>query len=297
MADAPAMEFTGERFTPECPREIWYEHWHRYVFALDLIDQRVVLDLACGEGYGADLLARRARSVVGMDSSAAAIAHAAARYRRDNLEFAVGSASRIPAADSSFDAVVSFETIEHLAEQAEMLAEFRRVLRPNGLLIISSPDKASYSDKRGSDNPFHVRELYRDEFLALLRARFPAVRLLGQKLVFQSAIWALDDTASGCYRSATKVGERIDYHRRPNALYLIALCAEADEHLPALAHDLALFADAEESVYAHYYHEIRKNMKAGELLAAKEAEIERLSAARTGAARPWWRRWLGGGAR
>lgn len=293
MNDAPAMEFTGERFTPECPREIWYEHWHRYVFALDLIDDQAVLDLACGEGYGADLLARRARSVVGMDSSAAAIAHAAARYRRDNLEFAIGSASRIPAADASFDAVVSFETIEHLAEQAEMLAEFRRVLRPKGLLIISSPDKASYSDAQGSDNPFHVRELYRDEFLALVRAQFPAVRLLGQKLVFQSTIWALDDNrGAGRYRTATMSDRRLDYGHRPLPLYLIALAAADEDCLPPPEAELSLFADAEESVYAHYYHEIRKNMQAGEILKAKEAELERLRA--RAAARPWWQRLLRG---
>ena len=86
MADStPALPFDGERFTPECVREMWYEHWHRYVFAQDFVAGKRVLDLACGEGYGADLLARTASSVVGVDISEAAIAHARARYDRPGL--------------------------------------------------------------------------------------------------------------------------------------------------------------------------------------------------------------------
>ena len=76
----PALDFTGERFTPECVREIWYEHWHRYVFARQLAKGKRVLDAACGEGYGSALLADVAASVVGADISDQAIAHARSRY-------------------------------------------------------------------------------------------------------------------------------------------------------------------------------------------------------------------------
>ncbi len=298
MNDAPAMQFTGERFTPECPREIWYEHWHRYAFARELVAGLRVLDLACGEGYGADLLAGRAREVVGMDSSTEAIAHAARRYRRANLSFAAASAARIPVEDAQFDAVVSFETIEHLAEQAEMLREFRRVLTPSGVLIISSPDKAIYSDAVGHQNEYHVRELYRDEFLALLKEQFAAVTLLGQKLMFHSCIWPMNDGPSGGrYDEIVKAGEQLEHGRRPAPLYLIALCAAEPDQLPKLEQDLSLFGDREESVYAHYYHEIRKNMAAGAVLKERDAEIDRLRAAQAPPRASWWRRLLrrGGG--
>ena len=76
----PALDFTGERFTPECVREIWYEHWARYAFALEFAQGKRVLDAACGEGFGSALLARTAREVTGVDISAQAVAHAQARY-------------------------------------------------------------------------------------------------------------------------------------------------------------------------------------------------------------------------
>ena len=94
---APTLPFTGERFTPECVREIWYEHWHRYAFAAQVIQDKRVLDLACGEGYGSALLGKKNRSVVGVDLDGEAIAHARARYGADNVRFVQGSAEAIPA--------------------------------------------------------------------------------------------------------------------------------------------------------------------------------------------------------
>ena len=270
------MEFTGERFTPECVREIWYEHWHRYAFAANLVGGARVLDLACGEGYGSFLLAGQAGHVTGVDISRQAIDHARGRYQRENLEFVVGSAADIPSEDNAFDRVVSFETLEHLAEQENMLAEFRRVLRPDGLLIISSPDRAVYTDQAGYHNEFHVRELYRDELEALLAREFPAVRLLGQKLMFHSCVWSLDGAGVNT-QVVTLTQGNCQASPAPTVapVYFIALCAASDELLPAHP-SLQLFADQAESVYQHYYHEIRKNMSAGEILQQRDQEIERL---------------------
>ena len=98
------MEFTGERFTPECVREIWYEHWHRYAFALDLAKGKRVLDAACGEGYGSNLLAGVAEHVLGVDISDEAIGHARNRYcNRNNLEFRSGDAAQLELPDNSVD--------------------------------------------------------------------------------------------------------------------------------------------------------------------------------------------------
>jgi len=174
----PSIEFTGERFVPWLSGEIAYEHWHRYAFARRFVAGRRVLDAACGEGYGTALLAKSAAQAIGLDVDPAAIAHARSAYAgRPHLAYECGSVAAIPLPDASVDVVVSFETIEHLpaADQPVMIAEFERVLAPGGLLLISSPDKRTYSDARGYHNEFHVRELYRDQLEALLSAEFPAL--------------------------------------------------------------------------------------------------------------------------
>lgn len=293
------LEFSGERFTPECVREIKYEHLHRYAFARELVAGKRVLDAACGEGYGAALLAESALQVTGVDRSAEAIAHAGGRYPAANLDFQAADCLDLPFADDHFDCVVSFETLEHLAEHERLLAEFRRVIRPDGFLLLSSPDKAVYSDVLQNRNEFHLRELYRGELEALLQAHFPAYRLFGQKLVFQSAIWSLQDAPGVGFvqeRDGAVAAGPVPAHE---PVYFIALCAATNDLLPRVENGLSLFDDADESVYGHYYHEIRKNMAAGELIAGRDREIAglkaALGAAASGTPRPsWWRRLLGG---
>lgn len=272
-----ALEFTGERFTPECVREILYEHFHRYAWASRWVADREVLDCACGEGYGSALLARHAARVDGVDIDAESIEHARSRYVADHLEFHLASALDLPFENDRFDAVVSFETLEHLAEQEELLDEFRRVLRPEGFLLLSSPDRKTYSDESGYDNPFHVRELYRDEFEALLSRHFGAYRLFGQKLMFHSALWAMGDAEAGHESLTLEEDHHLTRKSRPDhaPLYFIAVAAARDENLPSMP-GLSLFDDRAESVYAHYNHEIRAHIRAGELLAERDAEIERL---------------------
>lgn len=290
------MEFTGERFTPECVREIWYEHFHRYVLAGESVGGKRVLDAACGEGYGSAHLARTAKSVIGVDVSQAAIRHASERYQADNLEFQVADVCNLPFADNEFECVVSFETLEHLEDQSGLLQEFRRVLEPGGFLMISSPDKAIYTDLHHNDNEFHVRELYRDELEALLGEQFSARRLLRQKLVFHSAIWSEDANSQVAFHQSEK--GRIAARSDPGheAMYYIAICAADEASLPEPGRGLWLFDDAEESVYAHYHHEIRKNMSAGELLASMERQLQDIKAATgdssSGAQRSgrWWQR-------
>jgi SAM-dependent methyltransferase len=312
--NAESLEFTGERFTPECVREIRYEHLHRYAFARELVRGRAVLDAACGEGYGAALLAATAATVVGVDLSAETVAHARERYAAPNLSFQAADCLHLPHADAVFDCVVSFETLEHLADHDGLLREFRRVLKPHGWLLVSSPDKAVYSEQQQNRNEYHVRELYRPELEALLRAHFPAYRLWGQRLLFHSAIWQLPHTeeaaaaGSGTPAFLQQSGGAIEPRPEPghDPVYFLALCAANAADLPQPPAALSLFDDADESVYAHYYHEIRKNMAAGALLADRDRELARLRAeleAATGGTagsdagradrRSWWRRLLG----
>jgi len=179
---------TGERLmTDNCTQNV-PEHLHRYAVACELARGLDVLDIACGEGYGTMLLAKHSASAVGVDVAPEAVAHAAQKYVCRNLRFLQGSAISIPLPASSVDVVVSFETIEHLREHDEMIGEIRRVLRPGGKLIISSPDKRYYTDATGHTNPFHLRELYCDEFHSLLGRHFKYTMLFLQRIVYGSLI-------------------------------------------------------------------------------------------------------------
>ncbi|MCL5777445.1 glycoside hydrolase family 99-like domain-containing protein [Limibaculum sp. FT325] len=177
------LTFTGERYVSGHEGPTQHAHYHRYLFALQFCSGKDVLDVACGEGYGASLLASAASSVAGLDVDGETIAFARRNYDRDNLTFRQGDATRMPFDNGSFDVVVSFETIEHFAEHEAFLAEIRRVLRPRGLLIISSPNRPIYSDKPGYDNPFHVRELDFGQFDELLKTHFKHVQMLGQRKI------------------------------------------------------------------------------------------------------------------
>jgi ubiquinone/menaquinone biosynthesis C-methylase UbiE len=225
--------------------------------------------------------------VIGVDISSEAVAHAVARYGSDRLSFKCASCLELPLEDDCVDVVVSFETLEHLAEHDELLSEFRRVLKPDGFLLISSPDRKTYSDETGYNNPFHVRELYQQEFSDLLSRHFPAVRMMGQKLLFVSALWSLSGQGQSQWLSDRTHQE--DGLPIWPPLYFIAAAAMSEEALPALP-SVSLYGDETESVYQHYNDEVRKHIKAGQLLAERDAEIASL---REQLAKPWWRRWLG----
>jgi 2-polyprenyl-3-methyl-5-hydroxy-6-metoxy-1,4-benzoquinol methylase len=294
--DGLKLPFTGERFTPECVREMAYEHWHRYAWVLPWVSGLDVLDVASGEGYGTALLAQRAHSVLGVDVDEASVVHAQQRYPLANGEFRHADALALPLDDQSVDAVVCFETIEHLSDHDGLMAEFKRVLKPHGWLALSSPDKASYSDQTGFDNPHHVKELYRDELEQLLTGHFGAHRLLAQKLAFVSAIYPVGvdhDSAPTSGQWVVKGPTGCTHHTEPPypPQYFLALAADEPEHLPGgLA--LNLFSDQEESVYAHYHEEIRHHIHVGAVLAEKDAQIEALTQRQR---LPWWRRWWPGG--
>ncbi|WP_299357081.1 glycoside hydrolase family 99-like domain-containing protein [uncultured Shimia sp.] len=220
------LPYDGERFLPEYPGTIELEHLHRYRLAGSIASGLDVLDIACGEGYGSDIIAANAKSVVGVDISAPAVEHAKFHYRDPRLLFKVGSATDIPIPDASVDMVVSFETIEHLVEHDRMMLEVRRVLRPGGLLMISSPNKLEYSDKPGYANPFHVKELYTNEFVELIGKYFSNTCHYAQRLSAASII-ANDQTAP--FRTFSGSGVRDGV---PNARYDLLL--GSDKELPKL---------------------------------------------------------------
>jgi len=187
---------TGERFLTCYTDESLAEHLHRYSIALSLSAGKDVLDIASGEGYGSNLLASVAKHVVGIDVAADAIKHASEKYQRPNLRFLHGSASRMPIDSASIDVAVSFETIEHHTEHEAMLLELRRVLRPNGLLIISTPEKLNYTDRREVKNAYHVKELYLKEFRDLISRHFGNTAIYFQQMSYCSLV-SPESNASG----------------------------------------------------------------------------------------------------
>jgi len=273
------LSFTGERFIPGVPGEIWYEHWHRYHFAAPIVAGRDVLDIACGTGYGSALLAQHAARVTGADLAQPAIDHARARYAAvPNLEFRQADCAALPFPDGSFDAVVSFETLEHIAAQEAFLDEVRRVLRPAGLLILSCPNRVEYTDKRGVTNEFHVRELYRDELAALIAPRLPHSAWYGQRPSFYSVVWPERRAAGG---EIFEVGEASadapsPGHSRP--LYFIVVASGAAETIAGIVPIVSVLADRDEWIYRDY-EKVTQGIDAAHrrvnLLTAQAGELQR----------------------
>jgi ubiquinone/menaquinone biosynthesis C-methylase UbiE/glycosyltransferase involved in cell wall biosynthesis len=224
-----ALDFTGERFIPGAGAGIKLEHLHRYALCRELVVGKRVLDIASGEGYGSALLAQSAGTVTGVDIAPEAVEHATARYAgRANLSYRVGSCAAIPLPDASVDVVVSFETIEHHTQHEQMMREVRRVLVPGGLLVISSPDKRTYSDLPGYQNPYHVKELYLDELRSLLESHFANVEYFGQRVGIASLVTPIGRVAAAHRALACEGDAIVEGTVTPGApIYFLCLCSDA----------------------------------------------------------------------
>jgi SAM-dependent methyltransferase len=234
------MEISCERYHPMIDNPVMgpyepyisYEHYHRYLYAIPFVIGKNVLDIACGEGYGSALLAPHAALVVGVDVSAEAIEHARRKYVRDNLRFLRSGAEFIPIPEHhSFDTVVSFETIEHLDEptQEEFALEVKRLLKSDGVLLMSTPNRLTYTPSSSEKNPYHLREFSTEEFLQFLRGHFETVCLLSQHVYPVSYIWNM----AGPNGSLTEYQMALDNNVfRPvqgdnkEIGYLIAVCTD-----------------------------------------------------------------------
>ena len=230
------MEFTGERFLSNLNSEntqINYEHWHRYLYATKLVENKVVLDIACGEGYGSYLLSQYAEKVIGVDVDQIAINNAEDNYNNDNLEFKQGSASDIPIdGEAIFDIIVSFETIEHIPEEAQkcFLEGVKRLLKPGGFFIVSTPDKLTYSDIPNYKNEFHVKEFYVDEFKEFLGSYFKNYIFMGQRCYQGSYVWDLDNPieTTSEYRLDYSDGRFQPTEKQKSNLYVLAVCSDSE---------------------------------------------------------------------
>ena len=275
------MEFTGERFIPGTRGEIWVEHWHRYHFATRFASGQRVLDVACGEGYGTALLARHAARVTGADLAPAAIEHARRSYAGlANVEFVVAPCTRLPLADAAVDVVVSFETLEHIDNQEEFLAEVARVLAPDGVVVLSCPNKREYSDRRAFANEFHVKELYRNELAALVARQFPAVAWYGQRPSFFSVIAPEPGPAgAGDLLEVSEANPAEAASALAQPLYFLLVAGRSRAAVDRLPAALSVLSDRDEWVHRDYEKVMRDLGGA----AAERDQAQRLLAQRDGA--------------
>jgi SAM-dependent methyltransferase len=176
----PPLPLTGERTLPDVPAEnYWYRrHLVVYEWIAARARGRRVVDMACGEGYGSDLLAGAAAEVVGVDANPEAHEHARRRYRRPNLRF---ERDLVETFSEPCDAVVFLQTIEHVQDPDAILEHFKEMLEPGGVAYVSTPNLLTLAPPGAekSDNPWHVHEYRAEEFRSLCERHFPRVELLG----------------------------------------------------------------------------------------------------------------------
>jgi 2-polyprenyl-3-methyl-5-hydroxy-6-metoxy-1,4-benzoquinol methylase len=184
----PPLALTGERTLPDVPEENYW--FRRHLVVYEWIAEQVrglrTIDMACGEGYGSDVLARHAASVVGVDANPEAHEHARLRYARANLRFA---RALIDGFTEDADAVVCLQTIEHVQEPGIVLEHFRKLIaggaqaagRPRGAVFVSTPNVLTLAPRGASrsDNPWHVHEYRHEEFKQLCQAHFASVEIYG----------------------------------------------------------------------------------------------------------------------
>ena len=267
---------------------------------MPLVAGKVVLDIASGEGYGSALMADAAERVIGVDISQATVEYASQRYYRQNLAFLVGSCDKIPLPDSSVEVVTSFETIEHHDKHQEMLQEIKRVLKPDGMLIISSPNRLTYSDEPNYSNPFHVKELYFHEFNSLLAGYFKHVVMYGQRLATASFVYSLNPSEqkqiSTFQGGAERLVQRAPCLRSP--IYFVSICSDdpavsqlssdsiyidpsddllKNDQLSEANKELALRAEELTKVREQYDAQIRRDsLELSEVRSGYETQIKRL---------------------
>lgn len=190
---------------------LYDEHIVRYRFVAPYVKNKQVLDIACGSGYGAAILAKAGAEVIGIDLDEAALAEAEKTYG-SSVRFKQGDAAKIPLEDSSMDIITSFETIEHIHNYENFVQELTRVAKQDGLVFVSTPNKKVFGQK----NPFHIKEFTKQEFTELLHKHFPFVNILDQKNGIASVI-------SGPGITALSVNDTDS-----EALYFMAVCSKSE---------------------------------------------------------------------
>jgi GT2 family glycosyltransferase len=249
-----------ERFEPRESRgRLAYEHFHRYAICRSYIRDLDVLDIACGAGYGSALLAEAAGSVSAIDLNPETIERARSRYMRPNLTFAVADCFQLPFDDASFDVIVANEMIEHVADHDGLISEGKRLLRPGGIMLISTPNRPVYNRFK-QPNPFHVSEMDEAEFRELLDRHFKQHRLLGCRMALNSLSYPIDVAGRNDMPMATvflgsdETSGNVSIGTGDVSLddpeYFIAVCGDGE--LPSADSDVSIYISAHDDLWLEH---------------------------------------------
>ncbi len=240
--------FTGERFIPhETDPSLALEHYHRYFIASQVVRGKRVLDIACGEGYGAAFLSLTAASVLAIDRDRPTIEQAREKYKSfSKVVFQIATCEDVELPAGGFDVVVCLETIEHLAPrvQEHLMRKMKAALAKNGQLIISTPEVTGYAETRDVPNEYHLHEFNTGEFRSFLLQYYSHVSFLGQRTMDVSVTWDLAQRAPfqvHARKDLFKPVEEGDRFSEP--VFLIAVCSDGPRQAAGLEGVNSLYLD------------------------------------------------------
>lgn len=243
------MDYTGERMIPDCNsgQETYAEHLLRYEFSAQFVKGKVVLDVACGSGYGTSYLARQgAMRVYGLDISQDAVEYAERHYFHEKCEFVVADAENMPWPNDFFDVIISFETLEHVRNCGIFLDQVRRLLKPDGLFVVSTPNRALSH----SNNPFHLKEFYVEELERELKSRYENVRLFSQSTFTLQSLY--DVAPSSHFEVAQGTLER-------GSQYVLGVCSSLQLQINIEGYGrLGAWKEKEQRDLVDYIHKLEK---------------------------------------
>ena len=229
------MKDTGERLIVEGNQQTltYGEHLSRYMSVVEIVKDKVVLDIASGTGYGAAMLAEGARKVIGVDISEEAVDYSRKHYNAKNIEYICGDAEQIPVDDNSVDVVVSFETIEHLAEPTKFMQEVKRVLKTDGCFIVSTPNDKEFTE----GNEFHLHEFQLPELKEVINSNVTNSAYYFQGTYFTAALLS-ETTFTDKFRRDSLVATKTFAQHVEKAIYFIIVASQGD--LPKLRENVIL---------------------------------------------------------
>ena len=244
------IKFTGERFVPGYPEliHLYQEHIIRYLFASQFTKKKTVLDAGCGTGYGSFFIAKNgARKVIGIDISDEAITYSKNNFSAANIEFQKGDCCKTGFPDSSFDVIIAFELIEHLEQYEDFIKEMGKILKKDGIIILSTPNKLTYN----SVNPFHFHEFTENELNELLSKNFEHVSIF-----YQTTPSALAISRNSDEIPLQELDIKSGSQKSENAQYLIAVCSNSK----IAKIDSKLFLFNEDTLFTKNFPLLQKNV-------------------------------------